>query len=234
MTLRLLLGIVFLTLPAYAASAQAGSGAGGQVMVDDFQGDAVGKAPSRWRFFSSKNRTFEPLRDYMNDKERFYVVEEGGNRFLRGYTQGEAQRISVDARALGWDLGDQPVLSWRWRARKLPVGASEDGKNDTGGAVLVTFDKTDWLGRPYSIKYTYSSSLPAGTTVSFGNLKVIVAASGTDGFGTWKSVRRNVDDDYRRAFGGTPPPPVSITLWSDSDDTKSTAEVDFDDIAVGR
>lgn len=234
MTLRLLLAAAtVLTLPA-AAAAQAGSDAAGQVVVDDFQGDAVGKTPSRWRFFSSKSRTFEPLGAYMDDRERFYIVQEGGNRFLRGYTQGEAQRISVDAQKLRWDLGEQPVLSWRWRARKLPIGAREDEKNDTGAAVLVTFDKTDWLGRPYSIKYTYSSMLPTGTRLSFGNLKVIVAASGTDGFGTWSSVRRNVAEDYRREFGGTPPAPVSITLWSDSDDTKTAAEVDFDDIAIGR
>lgn len=213
-----------LLLPAFGQSTS----------IDDFESYQSGDLPNRWKFLSTKSREYESLDQYMDEDERFYVQKEDGNQFLRGYTKGEAQRISLsnEQNQLGWMLDENPVLSWRWRANKLPEGASEKGINDTGGAVYVVF-KTDWLGRPVSIKYTYSSSLPVGTTVSFGKLKVIVASSALDGVGDWEHVERNVADDYLRVFGKNPPDqPLLITLWSDSDDTRSEAEVDFDDISI--
>ncbi|MEX0747553.1 MAG: DUF3047 domain-containing protein, partial [Rhodothermales bacterium] len=170
---------------------------------------------------------------FMAEKEKFFIVEEDGNKFLRGYTEGEAQRISIPATSIDWNLKEYPQISWRWRARKLPEGAREDKVNDAGAAVYVSFAKTDWLGRPYSIKYTYSSSLPTGTVVSTGNVKIIVVSTGASGKGMWVEVKRDVVEDYRRVFRSEPPSePFTITLWSDSDDTKSVAEVDFDDITL--
>ena len=116
----------------------------------------------------------------------------------------------------------------------MPVGANEEKKNDTGAAFYVTFGK-DWLGRPRSIKYTYSSTLPVGTVKSYnlGRMKVIVVASGADGFGNWMTIERDVRADYCKVFGSEPPArPLSIMLWSDSDNTGHTAEVDFDNIAL--
>src|SRR5690625_7757155 len=94
--------------------------------------------------------------------------------------------------------------------------ANEASNNDTGAAVYVTFD-TDWLGRPRSIKYTYSSTLPVGTVVRFGPLRVIVTDTGADGIGDWRQVDRDVVRDYQQVFGGDPPDrPLSSTLWRDS------------------
>lgn len=206
-----------------------------EVILDDFESDTPGKWPSRWRFLASRDREFRPLGSIMNENEKFYVVAERGNKFVRGYTKGEAQRISLPSSSLQWSLSHYPVLSWDWRALQLPEGASEDTLNDVGGAVYVSFSRTDWLGRPLSIKYTYSSSLPVGTTISTGNVKIIVASSGADGKGRWIGIERDVVADYRRVFGGEPPDePYTITLWSDSDDTRSIGEVDFDNFKLKR
>src|SRR5690625_7612951 len=105
--------------------------------------------------------------------------------------------------------------------------ANEASNNDTGAAVYVTFD-TDWLGRPRSIKYTYSSTLPVGTVVRFGPLRVIVTDTGADGIGDWRQVDRDVVRDYQQVFGGDPPDrPLSITLWRDSDGTTPSAQADL-------
>lgn len=203
------------------------------VVLEDFEADVPGELPKNWRFLSSRERRFKPLEPYMNPKEKFTVLSEGGNQFLRAFTQGEAQRISLPNSAVDWSLSEYPILRWEWRARRLPEGAREDKVNDSGGAVYVSFAKKDWLGRPLSIKYVYSTLLPEGTTVSTGNVKVIVVSSGLDGTGHWVEVLRDVTEDYRRVFGGDPPDePFTITLWSDSDNTNSVAEVDFDNIAV--
>ncbi len=203
------------------------------VVLEDFEADTPGKWPKNWRFLATTDRTFKPLEPFMNDKEKFYVVAERGNKFVRGYTEGQAQRVSLPSSKLDWRLSQYPILSWDWRALRLPAGASEDTVNDTGGAVYVSFSKTDWLGRPLSIKYTYSTLLPVGTVVSTGNVKIIVASSGKNETGRWVHVERNVVDDYKRLFGGAPPEdPYTVTLWSDSDNTKSIGEVDFDNLTI--
>ncbi|MFB6230333.1 MAG: DUF3047 domain-containing protein [Salinibacter sp.] len=203
------------------------------IVVDDFEDDSVGTFPDEWVYVTeSKNiRTYEETRD---PGEKVVVKEEEKNKFLRLITKGEVLRYSQrNGKEFEWSIKTHPRLKWRWRAQRLPEGASEKGKNDTGGAVYVTFG-TDWLGRPKSIKYTYSSSLSVGTVVSFGVLKVIVVSSAAEPRqGTWKVIQRNVINDYRQVFGGDPPNrPVSITVWSDSDTTGGVAKVDIDDIKL--
>lgn len=204
-----------------------------EILIDDFRSYPAGEFPDEWVFVTEDKeiRTYEEVYD---EGEEAFIAEEEGRKFFRFHTVNEAQRYSkrngVD---FDWNLRDHPRLQWEWRALQLPEGASERGKNDTGAAVYVTFG-TDWLGRPKSIKYTYSSSLPVGSVVSFGPLKVIVVDSATEPrLGEWKQVRRNVIADYRQAFGGDPPSrPVSITLWSDSDSVNGVAKVDFDNIKL--
>ena len=224
--------LLLLLCPSALWEAHAQSGR--PVDVERFEVYKPGGLPERWKFFTSKNEV-RPLDDFMTDEERVWIVRERGNQFLRAMTDGEALRISLANQPdfdLDWSLSEHPELAWRWRAHHLPEGASEKGRNDTGAAVYVTFSR-DWLGRPKSIKYTYSSSLPVGTVVSFGRLKVIVVATGAEGVGKWVHVRRNVAEDYRQVFGEKPPDrPLLITIWSDSDDTRDRSEVDIDDILL--
>lgn len=203
------------------------------ILVDDFEDHEVGTFPEGWVFVTpgKEVRTYEEVRD---PGEEVVVKEEEGNHFVRLITEGEVLRYTRrNGEDFDWNLEMHPRIKWRWRAHRLPGGASERGKNDTGGAIYVTFG-TDWLGRPKSIKYTYSSSLPVGTVVSQGPLRVIVVDSANEPrFGEWKLMQRNVVDDYRQVFGGSPPDrPLSITIWSDSDTTGDEAKVDIDDIMI--
>lgn len=200
-------------------------------VVEDFEQYEVGSVPEQW-FRVNGEDDVRPAREGLKDGEQFEVLEEEGNQFVRLYTNGEYIRFSQrNGKEFDWNLKKRPRLKWRWRAPHLPEGASEKEENDTGGAVYVTFG-TDWLGRPKSIKYTYSSSLPVGTTVSFGPLKVIVVESAQEpGTGSWKTETRNVAEDYRQVFGDDPPnKPASITLSGDSDTTGDESKVDVDDI----
>lgn len=205
----------------------------GPIVVDDFEDDKPGTFPEDWVYVTSDQeiRSYDEISD---DGEKVVVREKDGNNFIRLTTNGEALRYTkrngVD---FDWNLKDHPRLKWRWRAHKLPKGASEKDQNDVGAAVYVTFG-SDWLGRPKSIKYTYSSSLPVGTTVSYGPLKVIVVDSAREPrLGEWKTHQRRVRDDYQQVFGESAPDrPVSITLWSDSDTVNGESEVDVDDIEL--
>lgn len=220
MPLRLLLAaFAALALPASAQP----------LSIENFDRETVGAPPSRWVFYTSRGES-QPLARHFNEREQFLVAEEGGRRFLRLYTRGEAQRITLlEGDRFTWNIAEHPKLRWSWRAHVLPEGAREDRRNDVGAALYITFG-SDRLGRPKSIKYTYSSTLPVGTILRQGALRVVVVASGTTG--RWVTVVRDVAADYRALFGDDAPTPRSLTLWSDSDDTRSEARVDVDDIAL--
>ena len=228
LSLLLLAGLLALLPGTQTAHAQSSSA----FLIDDFEPYSDGAVPSDWKYVS-KDKEIVPLREKMKEGQRFRVASEDGNMFLRAYTKDEAFRITQrNGKEFEWRLEKQPYLQWDWRANQLPEGASEKGENDTGGAVYVTYGK-DWLDRPKSIKYTYSSTLPVGTTVDSGPLTVLVVASGAEGAGSWKTETRNVAQDIRNVAGDDAPKrPVSITIWSDSDTTGGTAEVDFDDFRL--
>lgn len=202
-------------------------------VVADFERYEVGSIPNQWVRIKSRD-DIRPAKNALESGERFEVLQEDENKFARLYTDGEYVRFSQrNGEEFEWDLNTHPRLQWRWRALTLPEGASEKGKNDTGGAVYINFG-TDWLGRPKSIKYTYSSSLSVGTVVSFGPLKVIVVASAEEPrTEKWKTQTRNVVNDYQQIFGEDPPDrPRAITISGDSDSTGDESKVDFDDIKL--
>jgi len=204
-------------------------------LVEDFEADTLGGAPARWRGTSS--RELVPLPKQIDKRKSVYVRSDGNNQFARIYTDGKAFRVAFALKKnnLNWSLSKRPILQWKWRAEELPDGGNEkyDSSNDTGGAVYVTFS-TDWLGRPKSIKYTYSSTLPVGTTVDYGVLKVLVVASEKEqGLGEWIRHERNVVEDYKNLFGKSPDDtPLGIMIWGDSDTLKETSKVDFDDLLL--
>lgn len=206
-------------------------------LLDDFESDTTDAPPHRWRNTKNRSKLIRLTHpDAMDSEQHAYVREEEGNRFARIYTEGRAFRIVRSHKyGLNWHVGKRPYLRWAWRAKMLPTGANEkqDSSNDTGGALYVTFE-TDWLGRPKSIKYTYSTTLPVGTTVDYGPLKVLVVASKREqGLDQWSTHERNVVEDYKRLFGEKPDKtPLAVMLWSDSNTMNSTARVDFDDIMV--
>lgn len=206
-------------------------------LLDGFESDAVDSPPSGWRTDKSREKLI-PLTDddAMNAQENVFVRKENGNQFARIYTESEAFRVVLSHKhGLDWNLEKRSHLRWTWRAKALPEGANEkySSSNDTGGALYVTFD-TDWLGRPKSIKYTYSSALPVGTTVDYGPLKVLVVASKKEqGIDRWITHNRNVTEDYKRLFGSEPnKKPLAVMMWSDSDTMDSKATIDFDDILL--
>lgn len=201
-------------------------------VLEDFESAAPGTPPKNWKV----SKELVPLEQKISPEQNLYVREEEGNQFARIYTENRAFRVVRSRKqGLSWDLQKRPYLRWSWRAKALPEGANEkhSSKNDTGGAIYVTFD-TDWLGRPKSIKYTYSSSLPVGTTVDYGPLQVLVVASKKEqGLDKWITHERNVVKDYERLFGGEPDnTPFVLTIWSDTNTLEGVAKVDFNDILL--
>ncbi|MCY3615853.1 MAG: DUF3047 domain-containing protein [Bacteroidetes bacterium] len=207
------------------------------LVIEDFEQYEVNSLPHLWRMPDKNMRSMRELPlDHARPNDFVDVVAEDAGNVLRAYTEGESVQVALSrADELVWNIESFPRLRWRWRADELPDGAREDTRslNDTGAALYVAFDCNDWLGRPCTIKYTYSSTLPTDTRVRYGRLFAWVVTTASDVMGEWVTIERNVVQDYERIFGRTPPGnPIYIMIWSDSDNTGGVADVYFDDLVV--
>ena len=61
---------------------------------------------------------------------------------------------------------------------------------------------------------------------------MIVVRSGTRHLNQWMSERRNVLEDYRKAFGKEPPVIIGVAVMTDTDNTGETATAYYGDIAM--
>lgn len=208
----------------------------GQIVLENFESDTPGDLPAAWYNRDGKQKP----REYTGKNRARYqytVQEEPGNRFLR-YSGIEAKHLNLplgnrkDVR-----LSETPVLSWKWRAWKLPAGADEfdDDRNDVVLSVYVVFKFSGLFRTPRSIRYTWSSAYLPDNTGGTSGLKTIVLDGPSSPTGTWLTRSRNLVDDYRRWFGEEPPDvPVAILILSDADNTRTGAKGDYDDFTLGR
>jgi hypothetical protein len=157
------------------------------------------------------------------------------------------------ARFIRVDPQRHPWLEWRWRVEAEP---GTDLKVSSGSSPLarlsVAFhgdvhnldfeDRTKLRlamlltpnGLPYaSLLYVWMLEVPAETVIHSPHtdrVRMIVVESGAQRIGEWVSVRRNVLEDYRRAFGGDAGDIVGIGLMTDPGDDYSRRRGYYGDI----
>ncbi|MEX0995299.1 MAG: DUF3047 domain-containing protein, partial [Balneolaceae bacterium] len=207
----------------------------GNLLIENFEDESTGELPSKWF-----NQKAEGVPAYYTDKNQtrylYEVKQEKRNKFLRfdGVRGVHLNFPLKDVKNL--KIKDHPILSWRWRAHTLPVGAREDRNslNDVAASIYVVYS-VNWLRIPRVIRYTWSSTLPVGREVSmnFNQMKIQVVESGPENVGKWQTFERNIYEDYRRLFGGKPPEkPLAILILSDGVSTGSPVKADYDDIVL--
>ena len=102
-----------------------------------------------------------------------------------------------------------------------------------------------WQNQPVNwIKYVWSSTLPVGTVVNTNRTSMgvtlfegryVVVASGPGELKKWVTFKRNIAEDYRELFGSAPRfSPSMIAILTDSNDTKSVAAADYDNIRASK
>jgi hypothetical protein len=122
------------------------------------------------------------------------VADADGNRYIAAHSHGSDVQLGVDLSGLGKSLS---ILSWRWRARELPLGGDERELKtmDSAASVYAVFGTRIF---PHILKYVWSSSLPIGTTFkhpSSGRLTIITVNTGHPG--QWQEVKRDLAADYK-------------------------------------
>jgi len=197
---------------------------GQTLFIINFESDTPGEFPKGW---NSKQE------DEM--AEVYSVEKEENNRFLHADAGGKSITIGYDRE---WELAEYPILSWKWRAIKLPeaTGEHEKSGNDDVLGVYVVFG--GWPV-PKTIKYIWSETLPVGTKLPSpfsGRTKMVVIESGDSLVGQWVTEERDVLADYRRLFDDPDAAPTArgVAVLTDSDNTATDAIGDYDDITVGK
>jgi hypothetical protein len=88
-----------------------------------------------------------------------------------------------------------------------------------------------------NIDYVWSASLPVGTILSSAfssSSKIIVVESGATALGQWRTVERNLEDDYEQCFGEDPPDVIAIGVMTDTDNTAGEAVAYYDDLHISK
>jgi hypothetical protein len=201
------------------AGASTGLGAGTVTVVEDWSEISPGATgvPAGWRKYETPGG--RPRYD-------FAVEQEGGLRALRLRSQDEHSTIAKEVRV---DLAATPILEWTWKVVKLPDGADirQRGTSDLTAYVLVAWPRPPAILRTRLIGYVWDGVLPAGAmerSRKSGQVTFFVVRSGRADLGRFVTERRNVVDDYVRAFGEAPPNPGAVAISIDTNDTSSTAE----------
>jgi len=183
----------------------------------------------------------------------YAVVQEDGHAVLRATADSSASLYEAQLKE---PAGMPASLSWRWKTDALVPGADnrDRKREDSPLRVVVAFDgdisslpaeeqtrfrrARTLSGRslPYAtLMYIWSEQVPLNTVIPSAHtsqVKMLVVASGTAGLGNWHSLRRNLAEDYRRAYGAEPGRVLSMAVMTDTDNTGTHAVGEYADIRL--
>lgn len=213
-------GVVFVRCPDAAV-----------IPVTKFQSAALpGGAPAGWAL---ETKSGSPMLRMEKDGARYY---------LRLISQGNSSfGVRTSARV---NVRDYPIISWRWKVDKMPVGGDvrKQATDDQALQVYVAFKETGFpavLNTPV-IGYVWDNEAPKGwsgrsSQIGGDKLRYIVLRNKTDKTGQWYTERRNIYEDYKKLFGdinGGEPLGVTtgLQLHINSQRTKTPAESVIGDI----
>jgi hypothetical protein len=155
-------------------------------------------------------------------------------------------------------LLDRPgQISFSWRVDALPLAAdlaAADASDSPVGIVLgFEGDRTRWSPRvhrlsemsrlltgeelPYAtLMYVWGNKEAPGTVVvnpRTDRIRKMVLDSGTRDIGVWRDHVRDVQADFRLAFGEEPGPLRVVALMTDTDNTRSALTAWYGPLALG-
>lgn len=136
------------------------------------------------------------------------MEKDGGNYYLRLLSLGNSSfGVRTSARV---NVKEFPIISWRWKVNKMPVGGDVRKKaaDDQALQVYVAFKETGFpalLNTPV-IGYIWDNEAPKGWSgrsrqVGGDKMRYIVLRNKTDKTGQWYTERRNIYEDYKNLFG---------------------------------
>lgn len=194
---------------------------------------------TKWFSFDRKDALNEWEEKIFKGRVLYSVKVERTGGYLTAYSRNSASGIFYEIR---FNPKKQPLVSWKWKVIKFP----EKGEGQYAKSKWI--EKDDYATRFYvifpsfiftrtkSLEYVWDKFLPEGTLMTspyYKNIKIFVAESGEKNLGKWVYENRNIYADFKMAFGSEPGKVGAIAIMTDTDNTISTAEADYDEIKVG-
>jgi hypothetical protein len=174
------------------------------------------------------------------------LVDDAGATVLRVRSRAAAGAAALKVRV---PLEQQPVLAWRWKVERVVKGADMNRRegDDFAARVYVFFDIPEdelpfgarvrsGLARllhgedlpTAAICYVWDNKNAPGTTTwnpYTDRVRTVVVESGEARAGEWVGVRRDLEADFRAAFGAQWRKPVpALTGIAAGNDTDQTGE----------
>lgn len=137
------------------------------------------------------------------------------------------------------DLQHNPILEWRWRVPRLASDAAPTKRVTPRARLMLAFhgdgQKLDFeqraqmrlakavngQGLPYAtLIYVWMNGVPVDKVVPSPyteRVRLIAMDSSPGNFDRWIDLKRNVLEDYRRAFGEDPGDIVGVAIYTDVD-----------------
>jgi len=185
-------------------------------------------------------------------RTEYALVEDAGGTVLRARADASSAGIIRDLRV---DPAALPMLTWRWKATRLPEKGDLRTKagDDFAARLYVTFDlplaalafgarvgvtvARVIYGKDVpsaALCYVWATRAPVGTVAPNAytdRVQMIVVEGGAAQLGAWRAYERDVAADYRRAFGAEPPAVSGVVVSTDTDNTGERAETYYGDVA---
>jgi hypothetical protein len=231
------------------------------VFVLAAQGDSTGSTvpvPNELARFSDSEGSLPPSWQPLNFPKiaahtRYQLVQVPGNSawVIEATSSASASGLTHPCRI---DLGERPILRWRWKVEDvLSKGDArrKDG-DDYAARVYLTFepsqqDLTFWertslaLARAIygdvpgrAINYLWANRIAKDVALNSAYVgrfvRLIAVRSGAGEAGRWHTEERDVYADYRELFGSEPPEVVGVAIMTDSDDTGESVRAWYGDL----
>lgn len=190
-------------------------------------------------------------------KEAVYVRDEkvDGTPVIKATSEQAISSVNTPLRA---DPFEFSYLEWEWKIDEVLQSGNltEKDGDDFVARIYVTFDYpvsdlpfgqklkyrvyktfTSFDIPLRSLNYVWASKEDVGTIAEspFTNwVQYIVVNSGNDEAGKWVSLKRNIVEDYREAFGEEPREITGITIMTDSDNTGESTKAWFGPITLSK
>jgi hypothetical protein len=214
-----------------------------QIIIGDFsQTTPGGPLPFEW-----KPLLFEKIESHT----QYDLVKDNGQVVVKAMSRQSASGLT---REVTIDPKEYPVMTWRWKVENILEKGNVHQKSgdDYPARLYITFqydsEKVGWFEKAKfeamkliygkyppigAINYIWASHAPPGTMIPnpyTDRVHMFVTESGREKIGQWVTEKRNVYEDYQKAFGEDPPVISGIAIMTDTDNTGETAVAYFGDI----
>lgn len=210
--------------------------------VPPFSGQSAGILPQGWKPW---------ILNRQKVATEYQLAQEGTRIALRADAASSASGLYVPLVP-----GKRRHLRWEWKTDNWIEAAENSSRQREDsplrifvafGGDIATLPLKDQLlfemarvttGRemPYAtLMYIWGARRPVGSVVAnphTDRVRMIVVDSGKGEIGRWRVHERDLQADYRKAFGADPGPVLALGVMTDTDNTKSHVRAWYGDIVL--